>query len=40
MLRKKKKELEDSRKALAREQSESLSIADGNKSALSDDDHS
>jgi hypothetical protein len=40
MLRKKKKELEDSRKALAREQSETVSINDGSKSALSEDDHS
>ena len=39
MLRKKKKELEDSKRALEREKAESSSIG-GDKSALSDDDHS
>ena len=39
MLRKKKKELEDSRRALERERSESQMMSN-EKSALSDDDHS
>jgi len=40
MLIKKKKELEDSKRALEKERSETASLGDHNKSALSDDDHS